>query len=119
MRSSTTPCFAPLRLISASILMLSFFAQPASAAPVGDYQGWLWETGILIDSDFTEEACFGQLDIPIAGDLNWTLSLLDEVCWGRTTLNTGRVANNFPPFVVDNFEPDQNSTAGQRRWKSL
>ena len=109
MRSNTTHFFAPVSLVSVSIFLLSFIAQPASADPIGDYQGWLWETGILIDGDFTEEACFGQLDIPIAGDLNWTLSLLDEVCWGRTTLNTGRVANNFPPFAVENFEPDQST----------
>lgn len=83
--------------------------RPVAADPSGDYQGWLWETGIFTGGAFNEEMCFSQVDLSFLPDSNWTSGLVDEVCWGRFTINTGRFYSNAPPFSVFNEEADQST----------
>ena len=110
------------RLSFVSFLLILAMSRPAAADPSGEYQGWLWESGMFFDSSsFSEENCFARNDLDFAVDLNWTLTLTNDVCWGRTTRNTGRTPDNFPPFTANNDDPDQSTrplvNAGGNLWE--
>ena len=98
MRLNSLRHFTPVHLVAISILLLLSFARSASADPAGDYQGWIWEEGVFTDFGFTEEFCLGQINLNIAVDLTWSTDNTGtiDVCWGRTTTNTGRFHDNVP-----------------------
>jgi len=80
------------------IIVLLFVAEAANTAPLGDYQGWLWETGITnLEQD--EEYCFAQEDFDFSASPFWTGGTTDEVCWGRNITASGRALVNGPPHT--------------------
>ena len=77
------------------IIMLLFVTKAANTAPIGDYQGWLWETGVTnLEQD--EEFCFAREDFAFAAGLTWSGGTTGDVCWGRRTTSAGRTLFNFP-----------------------
>ena len=89
-------------------LSLLFFVVGVHAEPSGDYQGWMWRTGTNINpaGDFTEDYCFGQFDLSIAGDLSWDSVGTDDVCWGRQTTSNERSINNFNTNTLSFYDTD-------------
>jgi len=100
----------------ASTLSLIALSSSSHGAPSGEYQGWLWETGVTKSSpsNLTEEYCFGRIDISIAVDLNWDATVTDEVCWGRTTTNSGRILNNFDGSTLSFFSTENSADQSTR-----
>jgi hypothetical protein len=80
--------------------ILLLLSTSANAELPGTYQGWVWETslGHLFGFGLQEESCFSQLDVTVNGDLTWTASGTDEVCWGRTS------ENSIPPRAYFNYD---------------
>ena len=73
---SSTVRFVCSRISFVSFLLVIAVTRPAVADPSGEYQGWLWESGVFFDSSsFSEENCFARNDLDFAVDLNWTVTL--------------------------------------------
>ena len=80
----------------ATALLLVFnAAQPALAdPPSGRYLGWEWGIGVLTTpTQVDEEYCSGEMIFDFAPDLTWTVTGVDEACWGRRTTTNSRSAS--------------------------
>jgi hypothetical protein len=96
-------CLSTFACSQLAVLLLLSFVRSASADPGGtSYEGWIWETDIYTDFGFTEEWCFGQINLAFSPTLTWSTNNAGtvDVCWGRETTGFGRSLINFP-FTSD------------------
>ena len=99
MTSESIPRRQTVRLAQAVMLFCLSIAQSAGADPAGNtYKGWIWENGMFTDIGFSEEFCFGEIVLDVAGDLNWSTNHTGtvDVCWERVIESDGRWLLNVP-----------------------